>query len=64
MLAATDAPALDELLAALPDEGGAATTVAGTGRNVREQLAALSPRQGQGPTSAFPTDRRTPVLSW
>ena len=47
VLAATDAPALDELLAALPDEGGAATTVAGTGRNVREQLAALSRAKGR-----------------
>ena len=44
VLTGTDAPALDELLAALPDEADAATVEVGkdgTRRNVREQLAAL-----------------------
>ena len=44
VLTGTDAPALDELLAALPDEADAATVEDGkdgTRRNVREQLAAL-----------------------
>ena len=48
VLTGTDAPALDELLAALPDEAGDATTGEdGTRRNVREQLAALRRAKGK-----------------
>ncbi len=47
VLTGTDAPALDELLAALPDEAGDATVEDGTRRNVREQLAALRRAKGK-----------------
>ena len=51
VLTGTDSPALDELLAALPDEAGDATTGEdgkdGTRRNVREQLAALRRAKGK-----------------
>ena len=50
VLTDTDAPALDELLAALPDEAGDATVEDGkdgTRRNVREQLAALRRAKGK-----------------
>ncbi len=50
VLTDTDAPALDELLAALPDEAGDAPVEDGkdgTRRNVREQLAALRRAKGK-----------------
>ena len=50
VLTGTDATALDELLAALPDEAGDATVEDGkdgTRRNVREQLAALRRAKGK-----------------